>query len=253
MLRFAANLTMLFSELPFVDRFGAARDAGFRAVEFSCPPSVAAKDIAKYLRMHDLRQVLATVPLRPGSKGFAAMPRQQSAFRDDFQRGLEYATEAGCPLLHSMSGTVEPQLYQEASKYFDENMRWAMEEAESCGVKIVIEAINQTDVPGYFIRSLDDAHQWTHHLDGLGLILDLYHASMESGKPCSPIELARVKFDHVQIASFPSRNEPDQNVLSALGELDLLRAQQFTGWVGCEYVPARNTLAGLGWLSPYLT
>tara|TARA_R110000764_G_scaffold90881_1_gene173351 strand:- start:1983 stop:2738 length:756 start_codon:yes stop_codon:yes gene_type:complete len=239
---------MLFTELPFEDRFGAARDAGFRAVEFSFPASVEAKDIYKYLRRYELVQALATVPVREGSKGFAAVPGKQSQFREDFKRGLEYAAEAGCPLLHPLSGVIDTHNHNCASECFVENMSWSVEEAESCGIKIVVEAINQVDVPGYFIRSWDDACRWARQVDGLGLILDLYHASMEAKKVVSPEGLLVSQVDHVQIAGFPGRNEPDEAVLSTLSKLDLQKTQRFAGWVGCEYAPARGTLAGLGWL-----
>ena len=212
---------------------------------------MAAKDIAKSLRQYNLTQVLATVPVRPGSKGFAAIAGKQAEFREDFQRGLEYAVEAGCPLLHPLSGVVDPHCHTDAGRYFDENIRWALEKVEGSGVKIVIESINQIDAPGYFIRSLGDAHRWTRDLDGLGLILDFYHASMELGKTCSFDDLVKIEFDHIQIASYPNRNEPDEKALLALRDTEL-SAQQFTGWVGCEYVPARHTLDGLKWLSPFV-
>lgn len=151
MANYAANLSFLFTEWSFEDRFDVARDAGFKAVEFSFPQNTTSAEIAEHLRRTGLQQVLATVPLCPGSKGVAVLPGRAGDFRADFSRGPEYAVEAGCPLLHVLSGVVELVEYANSSGQFMENMSWAIEESARYGVKPVIEAINQVSVPGYFI------------------------------------------------------------------------------------------------------
>lgn len=179
MIKFAANLSLLFTEFPFEDRFNAARDAGFEAVEFSFPQGISAVTVAKYLHRNGLQQVLATVPLRRDSKGLAALAGQTREFKNDFLRGLDYAIAGNSQLLHVLSGIVDNASYETSCRKFEENMSWAIEEAGRYKIKLVIEAINQVSVADYFIRSLPDAIRWTERLDGLGLILDIYHASME--------------------------------------------------------------------------
>ncbi|QBZ89195.1 hydroxypyruvate isomerase [Pseudomonas viciae] len=251
MVRFAANLSLLFTEFSFEDRFDAARDAGFGAVEFSFPQGISAVAVAKHLHRTGLQQVLATAPLRSGSKGLAAVASRTGEFRDDFLRGLEYAVAGNSPLLHVLSGVVDSASYEVGCSGFEENMSWAIEEAGQYRVKLVIEAINQISVPSYFIRSLSDAIRWTERLDGLGLVLDIYHASMEQLDPvcCTTRYLAQT--DHIQIAGFPGRNEPDVGSLKTRGILDLLSTHSYQGWVGCEYKPIARTLDGLGWLNCY--
>ncbi|TNF83442.1 TIM barrel protein [Pseudomonas sp. ICMP22404] len=251
MIRFAANLSLLFTELPFEDRFAAARDAGFDAVEFSFPAGLPAVTVARHLERTALRQVLATVPLRPGSKGLAAVVGREVEFKDDFLRGLEYAVAGNSPLLHVLSGVVDHARHESSCRVFEENMNWAIEEASRYKIKLVIEAINQVSLAGYFIRSLSDAIQWTERLDGLGLILDIYHASMEQLDPmdCTARYLAQA--DHFQMAGFPGRHEPDVGRLNARAILDFLKTHAYQGWIGCEYNPVAGTADGLGWLNGY--
>lgn len=251
MIKYAANLSLLFTEWSFEDRFSAARDAGFEAVEFSFPRDIAATEIAEILRRTGLQQVLATMPLRPGSKGLAAQSGKAGDFREDFSLGLEYAVEGGSPLLHVLSGVVEQKNYAVSSGLFVDNMRWAIEEATRHDVKVVIEAINQTSVPEYFIRTLAGAVSWTQKLEGLGLILDLYHAAMERLDPLACLDLYLPQSDHLQIAGYPGRHEPNIGNLNLAGVLDAINANSYTSWVGCEYQPAIGTLEGMCWLDRF--
>jgi hydroxypyruvate isomerase len=252
MIKYAANLTLLFTEWSFEDRFSAARDAGFEAIEFSFPRDMAAAEIAESLRRTGLQQVLATVPLRPGSKGLAALCGRAWDFREDFNKGLEYAVEGGSPLLHVLSGVVEQTNYAVSSGQFVDNMRWAIEEAARHDVKVVIEAINQMSVPGYFIRTLAGAVSWTQRLEGLGLILDLYHASMERLDPLICLERYLPQADHLQIAGYPGRHEPNVGDLNLPRILDSINTHPYTGWVGCEYQPVIGTLEGMSWLDRFV-
>ncbi|VVN71421.1 hydroxypyruvate isomerase family protein [Pseudomonas fluorescens] len=252
MIKYAANLTLLFTEWPFEDRFSAARDAGFEAIEFSFPRDMAAAEIAENLRRTGLQQVLATVPLQPGSKGLAAQSRKAGNFRKDFNLGLEYAVEGGSPLLHVLSGLVEQSNYAVASGQFVDNMNWAIEEAARHDVKVVIEAINQISVPGYFIRTLAGAVSWTQRLEGLGLILDLYHASMERLDPLICLERYLPQADHLQIAGYPGRHEPNVGDLNLPRILDSINTHPYMGWVGCEYQPVIGTLEGMSWLDRFV-
>jgi hydroxypyruvate isomerase len=248
MIKYAANLSLLFTEWSFEDRFSAARDTGFEAVEFSFPRDMTATEIAEILRRTGLQQVLATVPLRPGSKGLAAQSGKAGDFREDFSLGLEYAVEGGSPLLHVLSGVVDQSNYAVSAGQFVDNMNWAIEVAARHNVKVVIEAINQTSVPGYFIRTLAGAVSWTQKIDGLGLILDLYHAAMERLDPLACLDLYLSQSDHLQIAGYPGRHEPNIGNLNLPRVLDSINTNSYTGWVGCEYQPAISTLEGISWL-----
>ncbi|PMX03081.1 hydroxypyruvate isomerase [Pseudomonas sp. FW215-R2] len=249
MIKYAANLTLLFTEWPFKDRFSAARDAGFNAVEFSFPHDISPIKIAEELRRTGLCQVLATAPVRHGTKGLAASPGRGGDFRDDVMRGLEYAIEGKSPLMHVLSGVIDPADYEMCRGIFAENMHWAVETAERYEIKIVIEAINQHALPNYFIRALADAANWTRCVQGLGLILDLYHAAKEGREPVACLKQYLRHSDHVQIAGFPGRNEPDLGNFKMAEALSFIATQTYNGWVGCEYLPSNGTLNGIGWLT----
>lgn len=249
MIRYAANLTLLFTEWTFKDRFCAARDAGFKAVEFSFPQDISPAEVAGELRRTGLRQVLSTAPVRQGTKGLAASPGRVSDFRDDVMRGLEYALEGNSPLMHVLSGVVDPTDYQACSAVFSENMHWAVEAAGRYDVKIVIEAINQHALPNYFIRTLADAANWTRQVQGLGLILDLYHAVKEGKDSVACLKHYLQDSDHVQIAGYQGRNEPDLGNVKTAEALKFISTHPYLGWVGCEYLPSNGTLNGIGWLN----
>lgn len=249
MVRYAANLTLMFQEWSFLDRFEAARDAGFQAVEFGFPTGFEAQRIADQLKRARLHQVLATVPLRSGSKGLAAMPGQQKSFREDMKRALEYAAAAQSPLLHVLSGVAEQPDQVSSDHRFRRNMEWALEQASKANVRLVIEAINQRSVPGYYIRSLADALAWSERLPGLGVILDVYHACMEGLEPVKCIRDHATQCAHLQIAGYPGRNEPDNGSLDYTAVVDAIHTSRYEGWVGCEYLPAASTSDGLTWRS----
>lgn len=248
MIRFAANLTLLFTEWTFKDRFIAARDAGFDAVEFSFPQDISPTEVAKNLRHTGLRQVLATAPVRQGTKGLAASPGRVNEFRDDVMRGLEYAIEGKSQLMHVLSGVVDSTDYDACCGVFSENMHWAVEAAGRYEIKIVIEAINQHALPNYFIRTLADAANWTRRVQGLGLILDLYHAVKEGKDSVACLKHYLGRSDHVQIAGYQGRNEPDLFNVKTTEALNFIDTHPYSGWIGCEYLPSNGTLNGIGWL-----
>lgn len=245
MVRFSANLTLMFQEWVFADRFSAARDAGFEAVEFSHPQGVSAESVANLLHRNDLVQVLATAPVIAGTKGVAAISGREADFGDTLRQGLEYACAAKAPLLHVLTGAVDQIHYASSCGRFVDNMEWAVEEAGRYGVQIVIEAINQKAAPGYFIRSLASGVHWVQQIRGLGLILDLYHAAVEG----LPVEYCLRQYadqaSHVQIASLNGRSEPDSALLAAIA------GAGYKGWVGAEYMPKAGTVEGLTWMNEF--
>lgn len=248
MLRYAANISLMFSEWAFADRFAAAASAGFTAVEFMPPPDLGPEQVATLLERNQLTQVLANIPLSPGSKGVAALPGHQAQFREHFSLGLEYAKAAGAPLLHVTTGVVKAADYSRAGIVFADNLDWALEKAADAGIALVVEAINQSAAPDYFIRSLADARQWALRHPGLGLLLDLYHAAMEGLDPCAALAAHLHFAKHIQLAGVQARHEPDPTREPFSTILSEIRNSAYAGWVGCEYVPEHGTLQGLGWL-----
>lgn len=251
MARFAANLSMLFTELPFVDRFAAARDAGFEGVEFAFPQGHSAQQIGQLLMLNGLQQVLANLPLEPGSKGLAAQIGRGAQFRQDFKLGLEYAVASGCEVLHVTTGTCSASQRQRGSAQFYQNISWALDQARVYGVELVLEAINQQDVPDYYVHSLNEAKRRAAQFSGLSVLLDLYHASMEGIKPLVAIGQIKNHLGHVQIAGFPGRHEPDSGAYNLNEIIKELDEQGYEGWIGCEYNPRLGTGEGLGWFNDF--
>lgn len=248
MLRYAANISLMFNEWSFADRFEAAASAGFKAVEFMPPVDLAPERLAGLLERSQLTQALANVPLATGSKGLAAVPGQQTRFRADFALGLDYAKAANAPLLHLTTGAITASEYDQAAHVFRENLSWAMDKASEAGIRLVVEAINQHAVPDYFIRSLADACNWTLKYPGLGLLLDLYHAATEGLDPHAVLSSYLPLASHIQLAAIPGRHEPDPMEAPFSSILADIRSSPYAGWVGCEYLPERGTLEGLSWM-----
>ncbi|SFV11630.1 TIM barrel protein [Pseudoduganella namucuonensis] len=249
-MRFVANLGMLFADLPFRRRFAAARAAGFDCVEFTFQQEPSGPDVAALLREHGLTQLLAGLPGAADDKGLAAAPGRESEFRERFARGLARAVEARAPLLHVTTGVVADADLTVSGDTFAANMRWAAGLAANENVCLVLEAINQTDVPGYFLRSLADTIAWLARLDlpNVGLILDLYHAAREGLPLARAVDLGLPWAWHVQVADPRTRHEP---VIA--GELALalrtIHRRREDATIGCEYSPAGDTVAGLAWMA----
>ncbi|WP_417521928.1 hydroxypyruvate isomerase family protein [Marinobacter sp.] len=248
MFKFAANISLMFQELPFERRFEAAKQAGFDGVEFMFPEDLTSSEIRALLDDNGLKQVLANLPLLPGTKGLAAVPGQEGLFKEQFLSGLDFALAADAPLLHMTAGVVPDQEYEDARDTFRSNMMWASEQIKGTDLKLVVEAINQDDAPGYFFRSLDDARQWTQRLEPLGLLFDLYHCAKEGLDVLSICNKYCKKAAHIQIAGHPGRHEPDNGSLPYRSLIKAIEKSGYRGWVGCEYIPAKGTLSGLSWM-----
>lgn len=248
--KFAANLSMQFTEVPFVERFSMASRNGFASVEFMFNEELPEAEITRLLGENGLRQVLANLPSSPTDKGVAAIPGAEEEFRERFHRGLSFASAAGCPLLHVTTGVVSDESLPESEETFLRNLEYAADFAKAADMTLVIEAINQIDVPGYFIRSLEDAVTRVRQLNraNVGIILDLYHAAMEGLELEDAIETGLRYSKHVQIAGAPGRNEPDSGIYSMERAFQLLDSYGYGGWVACEYRPLGDTYDGLHWL-----
>lgn len=249
--RFAANLSMMFAERPFLDRFAAAAEAGFEAVEYLFPYDHAPEEVRYRLDAHGLAQALFNAPpgdWEDGERGLAALPGAEERFADAFRLALAYAEAIGPERLHVMAGLAEGDAARAA---YLGNLRWAA--AAAGGRELLIEPINSRDMPGYHLSRLDDALGVIDAVgaDNLRLQLDLYHCQIMEGDLTRRIESLRGVVGHVQIAGVPDRGEPDRGELAYGWLFETLDRIGYAGWVGCEYRPAGRTEDGLGWFAPW--
>jgi 2-dehydrotetronate isomerase len=251
--KFAANLSMLFPETPFLDRFAAAAAAGFRGVEFLFPYEHPADQLASRLRQHDLEQVLFNLPpgdWGAGERGFAALPGREEEFAASVEQALAYAEMLGVPRLHVMAGIVPPDLPRErCEETYIANLEHAASRLAARGIVALIEPINARDMPGYFLRTTAEARRVIERVGApnLRLQLDLYHAQVSEGDLVERIRTNRDITAHVQIAGNPGRHEPDIGEIHYPYLFDLLDELGYDGWIGCEYRPRGDTVAGLAW------
>lgn len=244
--RFAANLTMLFTEVPALDRPGLAAQAGFDGAEILFPYDHPVKDWETALA----GLPLALINTHPGDwaagdRGFAAVPGEEGRFRDSFLRAADVAGRLGAQCIHVMAGVAKgPQ----AEAVYAENLGWAA--AQAPDQKLVLEPLNPDDMPGYFLNDFDQAARILDDLalPQVGLQFDLWHAARIHGNPQTVWERHRAHVGHVQIAGFPARNEPGGGGFDLTGLCSELDAAGYDGWVAAEYRPARATVHGLAWL-----
>ncbi len=254
--RFAANLSFLYTEVPFLDRFAAAAHDGFRAVEFGFGYDFAAKEIAARLSAHDLEPVLINAPpgnLAAGDRGLAALPGREHEFAASIVTALAYAQTLACSRVHVMAGRSAPASDEQRARQsstFVRNLRFAAREAEEQGVTLTIEPINTRDVPGYFLTTQAEAHAIREEagVPNLKVQMDLYHAQIVEGDLATKVRQWLPQIGHIQIASVPGRNEPDDGEINYRYLFALLDELEYAGWVGCEYRPRAGTSAGLGWM-----
>jgi hydroxypyruvate isomerase len=253
--RFAANLSMMFNEHPFLDRFDAAAKAGFTAVEFLFPYEHPPEEIAARLQRNGLKQVLFNLPpgdWNAGEKGFAARPEKFDDLRQSLHTALPYAEATGVRRLHMMAGLADRH-DPKAVAAFKKSVEWAADFLGDHGIDVVIEPINGRDVPGYFLNDFMFARDIIVDLGipNVGLQFDIYHCQILHGDVTMRLREMLPHIGHIQIASVPSRNEPageELNYPFLFAELDRLG---YDNYVGCEYRPAGDTVAGLGWFKPY--
>lgn len=256
--RFAANLSLMYPEHPFRERFAAAARDGFRAVEFLFPYEYGAQDLATLLQTHGLEQVLFNLPpgdWAGGERGLACHPGREAEFERSVELALEYAQALGCRRLHAMAGLrpahAEPA---QARATFVANLRRAARRLAPQGITLLIEPINTRDMPGYFLTHQQQAHDIMAEVGepNLRVQMDLYHCQIMEGDLTRRLERHLDGVGHIQIAGVPDRHEPDRGEVHFPHLFALLDARGYDGWIGCEYRPAGDTSAGLGWVRPYL-
>jgi hydroxypyruvate isomerase len=253
--RFAANLSMMFTEVPFLDRFEAAAKAGFTAVEFLFPYEFPAKEVGERLHKSGLTQALFNLPpgnWAAGEKGFASLPDRFADLQQSLQTALPYAQATGVKRLHLMAGIAE-RSDRKAVEAFYKSVAYTAEFFAPHGINVIIEPINPRNVPGYFLNNFMFARNFIDELNipNLRLQFDIYHCQIIHGDVTMHLREMMPIIEHIQIASIPSRNEPDGEELNypyLFAELDRLG---YKGFVGCEYNPRGKTTDGLGWFKPY--
>jgi hydroxypyruvate isomerase len=256
--RFAANLSMMYTEVPFLERFGACAADGFRAVEFLFPYEHPAQVIRDELDRHGLQQVLFNAPpgsFEAGERGIAGLPGRRDEFQQGIAQAIEYAKVLGCPRVHVMAGLLkrESEFTAQRELYVD-NLAWAARKLGDAGLTMLIEPINTRDIPGYLLNTQADAHAIVERIgaSNLKVQMDLYHCQIVEGDVAMKIRKHLSGVGHIQIAGVPQRHEPDIGELNYPYLFELLDELGYDGWIGCEYRPKGRTSDGLGWLRPYL-
>lgn len=252
-MRLCANLSMMFNETGFLDRFAAAAQAGFKGVEFLFPYDHPAAEIRARLDANGLEQVLFNMPpgdWAAGERGTASLPGRQTEFRDGIKRALDYSATLGNRLLHVMAGIPAKDVpHATAGAIYAGNLVWAAEQAHSAGVKIVIEPINHRDMPGFYLNTMAQGAAIVEAIgrDRAGLQFDVYHCQVTEGDVTKRMESFMPVIAHMQIADVPARNEPGTGEIGWDFVFARIDALGYQGWVGCEYRPAGDTMAGLAW------
>ncbi len=255
--RFAANLSFLFNEVPFLERFGEAAQTGFRAVEFMFPYDYQVKEVVEKVREHKLEVVLFNAPpgdWQAGDRGLASLPGREHDFSAGVVTALRYAHALNCPRLHVMAGLLPEGADDEERarrlRTYKRNLKFACQEAAEQNVTILIEPLNTRDIPRYLLNTQAEAHAIREEvaMPNLRVQMDLYHAQIVEGDLATKIRRWLPYIGHFQIAGVPARNEPDQGEVNYDFLFKLLDELKYDGWIGCEYRPAQATAAGLGWL-----
>ena len=262
--RFAANVSMMYTEVPFIERFAACARDGFEAVEFLFPYAFAPHSLRAELDRHGLRQVLFNAPpgdFDKGERGIASLPGREEEFRQGIDTAIRYAQALGCPRIHVMAGLVqdEGQRSSQRQRYID-SLGQAARRCAAHGLTVLIEPINTRDIPGYLLNTQADAHDIVAAVgaDNLKVQMDLYHCQIVEGDVAMKLRqyLPTGRVGHLQIAGVPERHEPDVGELNCaylFEVIDEVAAQcGWQGWVGCEYRPRMGaepggTSRGLGW------
>ncbi len=255
--RFAANLSMMFNEVPFLDRFEQARKAGFEAVEFLFPYEHEPAELKRRLDGNGLTQALFNMPpgdWATGERGLASLPGRTGAFRDGVKQALDYAAVLDCKLIHCMAGIVPPEVSPvTAASLYAANLAWAGEQALAAGVRLAIEPINHRDMPGYFLNTEAQGAAIVEAIgrDRVGLQFDVYHCQITEGDVTRRMETFMPVIAHMQIADVPARHEPGTGEIGWEFVFRRMDELGYRGWVGCEYRPAGGTVEGLAWRKTY--
>jgi len=259
---FAANLTMMYQERSFLDRFAAAARDGFQFVEYLLPYDHLAGTLAARLQENGLRQILFNSPSgdwKSGERGVAALPGREQEFRDGFLLALEYADALQCRRIHAMAGLAPSNSDRaELRAVYTSNLAWAAEKARAAGIDLFIEPIAHRNIPGFFLNRQDEAHAIVSEVGApnLKILVDLFHCQVEEGDLAFKIrkylaDPRSTRIGHFQIAGVPDRHEPSSGEVAYSYLFDLIDNLGYEGYIGCEYIPAAGTSDGLAWFAKY--
>jgi hydroxypyruvate isomerase len=252
--RFAANISMLYPEHDFLDRFAAAAADGFKAVEYLFPYDYSPYELKTRLDENGLVQVLFNAPpgdWAAGERGIASLPNRQAEFRNSIAHALEYATVLDNDCFHVMAGLLPAHADRAAHReIYLENLAYASQEAAKAGLTVVIEPINTRDMPGFFLNRQDEAQSICEEIGApnLKVQFDCYHCQIVEGDIAAKLRRDMYRIGHIQIAGVPDRHEPDEGEVNYPYLFNLIDELGYEGWIGCEYRPRANTSEGLVWM-----
>ncbi len=255
--RFCANLTMLWNELDFMERFGAAARAGFKGVEYLFPYDHDKNRLAAELKKHGLAQVLHNLPAgdwAKGERGIGCHPSRIGEFQDGVGKAIEYATALGCKQLNCLAGIAPAEVAPEKTREtLVSNLRFSAGKLKAAGIKLLTEPVNTRDIPGFYLNTSKQALDIIKDVgsDNLFLQYDIYHMQIMEGDLARTIEENLRLIPHMQLADNPGRNEPGTGEINFGFLFQHIDRIGYRGWIGCEYKPLASTDAGLGWIKPY--
>ncbi|MEI7611632.1 MAG: hydroxypyruvate isomerase [Betaproteobacteria bacterium] len=256
--KFAANLTMLFNEVDFLERFKAASEAGFKGVEYLFPYAYPKEQLREQLDQHGLSQILHNLPAgdwAKGERGIAIFPERIGEFQDGVGKAIEYAKALGCKQLNCLAGIAptgsDPDKLRET---FIANIRFASQQMKAQGIKFLLEAINTFDMPGFYLSRTQQTLELIEACGGDNIYYqyDIYHMQRMEGELAATIRKNLPRIAHMQLADNPGRHEPGSGEINYPYLFDLVDSLGYEGWIGCEYKPVATTSGGLSWLRPYL-
>jgi hydroxypyruvate isomerase len=252
--KFAANLTMLFNEIEFLNRFEAAATAGFQAVEYLFPYAYPKDEIAQRLRRHELKQVLFNLPAgdwTKGERGIACLPDRVQEFRDGVALAVEYAATLECSRLNCLAGIAPRDVAPDRLRMtLIDNVRYAAEKLQRADIQLLVEPINTFDIPGFFLHGTKQVLELFASVESGNVYLqyDIYHMQRMEGELAATLKTNISKIAHIQIADNPGRNEPGTGEINFPFLFDWIDSLGYEGWIGCEYKPKETTMSGLGWM-----
>jgi hydroxypyruvate isomerase len=258
MIRLSANLSTMFPEVPFLDRFEQAAISGFKGVEFWFPYQWELDKITEKLNKHSLEVVLYNLPpgdWEAGDRGIACIPGREDEFHQSLSLGIRYAKALGCQLLHCLAGIAPTELPAAITrKTLVENLRFAAEATEREGIRLLIEALNSGRFPGFYLNQTRQAVELINEVgsSNLRILYDAFHMQIMEGNLTNTIKDKLPYIGHIQIADNPGRHEPGTGEINFENLLRFIDEAGYSGWIGCEYIPLNDTKEGLGWAAPYL-
>ncbi|MAU22877.1 MAG: hydroxypyruvate isomerase [Martelella sp.] len=256
--KFAANLSFLYADLPFLDRIAAAAKDGFPAVEYVGPYDFPEGDVAAALKAANVKQALFNLPAGDwagGERGIGCLPDRVEEFKTGVDTAISYAKALGCPKINCLAGIAPKGIAAEKlEQTLVENLKYAAPRLADAGVKLLLEPINLRDIPGFFVSTTDHAERILEAVGSENLFIqyDIYHTQIMQGDLAETYRRLKAKIAHVQLADNPGRHEPGTGEINYPYLFNMLDAEGYDGFIGCEYKPSAGTSEGLGWMKPWL-